>query len=70
MGDQAGLINNPTLLLRLVLAAVIGGVLGYERRQRGQPAAIGIKASAFWPARSFSKAARMSKGSRRPQRSG
>ena len=43
MDDQLELINNPTLiLLRLLLAAVIGGVLGYERRQRGQPKAIGI----------------------------
>ena len=32
------------ILLRLLLAAVIGGVLGYERRQRGQPKAIGIAA--------------------------
>ena len=43
MGDQPGLTGGPTsILLRLLLAAVIGGVLGYERRQRGQPKAIGI----------------------------
>ena len=30
------------ILLRLLLAAVIGGVLGYERRERGQPKAMGI----------------------------
>ncbi len=43
MGDQPGLTGGPTLiLLRLLLAAIIGGVLGYERRQRGQPKAIGI----------------------------
>lgn len=43
MEDQPGLTGGPTLiLLRLLLAAVIGGVLGYERRQRGQPKAIGI----------------------------
>ncbi len=45
MEDQPALVNDPTLiLLRLLLAAVIGGVLGYERRQRGQPKAIGIAA--------------------------
>ena len=45
MEDQPALANDPTLiLLRLLLAAVIGGVLGYERRQRGQPKAIGIAA--------------------------
>ena len=32
------------ILLRLLLAAVIGGVLGYERRQRGQPKAVGVAA--------------------------
>jgi putative Mg2+ transporter-C (MgtC) family protein len=32
------------ILLRLLLAAVIGGVLGYERRERGQPKAVGIAA--------------------------
>ncbi len=33
----------PTLiLLRLLLAAVLGGVLGYERQQRGQPKALGV----------------------------
>ena len=37
-------MTNTTILLRLLLAAVIGGVLGYERRQRGQPNAIGIAA--------------------------
>ena len=37
-------ISNATILLRLLLAAVIGGVLGYERRQRGQPKAVGIAA--------------------------
>ncbi len=43
MEDQPGLTGGPTLiLLRLLLAAVIGGILGYERRQRGQPKAIGI----------------------------
>ncbi len=43
MGDQPGLTGGPTLiLLRLLLAAINGGVLGYERRQRGQPKAIGI----------------------------
>ncbi len=43
MDDQLRLINDPMLiLLRLLLAATIGGVLGYERRQRGQPKAIGI----------------------------
>jgi putative Mg2+ transporter-C (MgtC) family protein len=30
------------MLLRLLLAAVIGAVLGYERQQRGQPKAIGM----------------------------
>ena len=45
MEDQPALANDPTvILLRLLLAAVIGGVLGYERRQRGQPKAIGIAA--------------------------
>jgi putative Mg2+ transporter-C (MgtC) family protein len=43
MEDQSGLINGPvSILLRLVLAGVIGGILGYERRERGQPKAIGI----------------------------
>ena len=37
-------MTNATILLRLLLAAVIGGVLGYERRQRGQPKAMGIAA--------------------------
>ena len=37
-------IPNATILLRLLLAAVIGGVLGYERRQRGQPKAVGSAA--------------------------
>ena len=31
-----------SILLRLLIACVIGGILGYERRQRGQPKAIGI----------------------------
>ena len=43
MGDQAGLTNDPPMiLLRLLAAALIGGILGYERQQRGQPKAIGI----------------------------
>ena len=32
------------IVLRLVLAAVIGGVLGYERRVQGRPKAMGIAA--------------------------
>src|SRR3712207_1484192 len=35
-------LTNEVILLRLLLAAVIGGVLGYERRQRGPPKAMGI----------------------------
>lgn len=43
MEALSGLINEPLrITLRLLLAALIGGVLGYERRQRGQPKAIGI----------------------------
>lgn len=43
MNVQPGLMNVPIeILLRLLLAAAIGAVLGYERRQRGQPKAIGI----------------------------
>jgi putative Mg2+ transporter-C (MgtC) family protein len=43
MDDQLGLANDPlSIMLRLLLAASIGAVLGYERRQRGQPKAIGM----------------------------
>ena len=30
------------ILLRLLLAAILGGILGYERQERGQPTAIGV----------------------------
>ncbi len=43
MFDQLGLPNEiMQILLRLLLAGVMGAVLGYERQQRGQPKAIGI----------------------------
>ncbi len=43
MTDQSGLTNDIIqILARLLLAGVIGAVLGYERQQRGQPKAIGI----------------------------
>ena len=35
-------MTNDIILLRLLLAAVVGGVIGYERQERGQPKAIGI----------------------------
>ncbi len=35
-------MTNQVILLRLVLAAVIGGVLGYERSARGASKAIGV----------------------------
>lgn len=43
MTDQPGLTKDLIqTLVRLLLAGAIGAVLGYERRQRGQPKAIGI----------------------------
>lgn len=45
MPEQPDLAHDPALiLLRLLLAAGVGGILGYERRQRGQPKTIGIAA--------------------------
>lgn len=41
--NQPGLTNDVMqIVLRLLLAGVMGAVLGYERQQRGQPKAIGI----------------------------
>ncbi len=43
MTDQPGLTNEIIqIVVRLLLAGAIGAALGYERRQRGQPKAIGI----------------------------
>ena len=45
MEDQPESAYGPTaILLRLLLAAVVGAILGYERRQRGQPKAMGMAA--------------------------
>ena len=41
MTSEPGLTTD-LIVLRLLLAAVIGGILGYERHERGQPKAIGI----------------------------
>ncbi len=40
-------MTNGLILVRLLAAALLGALLGYERRQRGQPKAVGIAGMAL-----------------------